>query len=61
MNIMVEKARNKPNMAFQELLELLGQKVVLGCKNFLPGPAWLLLSKTGPLLPVSILSTHFEL
>ena len=51
MNIMVEKALNKPNMAFQELLELLGQKVALGWENFLPGLAWLLLSKTVPLLP----------
>ena len=24
------------------------KNVSLGCENFLPGPAWLLLSKTGP-------------
>ena len=58
---MVEKTINKPNMVFQELLELLGKRVVPRLREFSAWPTWMLLSKTGPLLPISVLSTHFGL
>ena len=37
-----------------ETVQRWAKKWSLGCGNFLPGPAWLLLSKTGPLFSPSL-------
>ena len=38
------------NQSHSEYVQRFAKRWALGCETFLPGPAWLLLSKTGPTL-----------
>ena len=51
---MEEKVRH----SFRFSLQTWAKKWSLGCENFLPSPAWFLLSKRGPLFSPSLYMSH---